>query len=71
MKSTIITSSGLSSIPKQDHRRDIDKHFALYQGYTDVISAIKTDKNKTEHIKKTVCAELETRNLHVSEIKIK
>ena len=53
----------------RSHRRDTDKHFSLNQEYANDISATKTGKNKTEHIKKPVHAELETRNLHVSERK--
>ena len=50
-KSTITTSSELSSISKLNHRKDIDKHFDIYQEYADDISAITTDKNTTEHNK--------------------
>ena len=44
-KSTIATSSELSSLSKHDHRNDRDEHFTIYQGYTDDISTITSDKN--------------------------
>ena len=53
-KSTIIASSELSSISKHDHRTDIDEHFDIYQEYAVDISAITTDKDTIDHIKKTV-----------------
>ena len=48
------STTELSSISKHDHRKDLDKHFAIYQEYADHISAITGDKNKIDHIKKTV-----------------
>ena len=65
-KFMIITSSELSSIPKHDHSKDIDKHFDIHQEYALYISAITTDKNKICYIKKTVGSELETWNFKVN-----
>ena len=44
-KSTIATSSELSSLSKHDYRNDRDQHFAIYQKYAGHISAITSDKN--------------------------
>ena len=68
-KSTITTSYQLSSIWKHSYHRDIDEPFAIYQKYTDHISAITTDKDKIGHIKKAVRSKLEVWNLQVNEIK--
>ena len=54
---------------KHDHRKFIDEHFALCQEYADDNSAITTDKNKIDDIKKVVHSELETRNLCVNKTK--
>ena len=48
------STTELSSITKHNHRKDLDKHFGIYQEYADHISAITGDKNKIDHIKKTV-----------------
>ena len=68
-KSTITTSSEVSSVSKHDHCKDKDKHLAIYQEYAGDISVITSDKNKNDHIKKAVRSELETRNLQVNETK--
>ena len=41
----------------------------MYQDYADDISAITSDKNKTDHIKNAVCKDLEIGNLHVNKTK--
>ena len=43
-KFTITISSKLSPLSKYDHRKDIDEHFAIYQEYSDDMSAITSDK---------------------------
>ena len=47
-KSTITSSSKLSSISKHYHHKDTEEHFATHQEYTD-ISVIASDKNKIDH----------------------
>ena len=58
-KSTITTSSELSSGWKHDLRKS-------YQEYANDISFITSDKNKIGHIKKAVLSELESQNLYVN-----
>ena len=54
-KSTITTSSDLSSISKQGDREARNEHFAINLENGDYISAITNDKNEIDHIKKAAC----------------
>lgn len=65
-KSTITTFSESSSTSRYYHHKNKDEHFILYQEYADDISAIMSDRNKIDHIKKAVCKELEIGKLYVN-----